>query len=481
MASRTRAVLFTILVLSNPVVVGLTLWWFFSLDSTLGLYKWRPDYRIYFIAVGCLGIVAPLVALAAAGLRRFSARLGKALTSLTLCVSMIGLAVPLVLVGYFLSYSLQMSPSTPPVLLVMDGSGANGVPDLALTFRTEQPSKNILRYGVGQPDQQVTEEQPVREHVLVIKDLRPATRYQWQLNDGEVYTFVTPRSTAASPGSNDVLYHFGAGGDSHVGRAIGSNPSGDPRVTRSILNVVATSENPFHTFFVVGDNVHMGMYNYEWVEWLDMFAPASTSVPLRPIMGNHDGLINGAVHYLAYLYPDGMEARTGTRRYYRVDAGSVHFIILNILWSTTESFTPQQREWFVKQLASISPQDWTIVLMHSMVYASGAEEVGMPWYDPPEMIHDVAPLLEQYNVDLVISGHDHHMEFLQHNGVSYCVIGTLGGVLDPSLAHVSPASVWRNNATHGFLDATVRSETIELSFRDTTGNTLKTFTVSQNR
>jgi hypothetical protein len=463
------------------VVVGLTLWWFFSLDSTLGLYKWRPDYRVYFIAVGCLGVVTPLLALAAAGLRRFSARIGNALTILTLCVSIIGLAVPLVLVGYFLSYSLQMSPSTPPVLLGMDGSGANGVPDLALTFRTEQPSKNILRYGVDQLDQQVAEEQPVREHVLVIKDLRPATRYQWQLNDGEVYRVVTPRSTAASPGSNDVLYHFAASGDSHVGRAIGSNPSGDPRVTRSILNVIATSENPFHTFFIVGDHVHMGMYNDYWVEWLNMVAHPSASVPLRPIMGNHDGLINGAVHYLAYLYPNGMEPRTGTRRYYRVDAGSVHFIMLNILWSTTESFTPPQKEWFVEQLASISPQDWTIVLMHSMVYASGDEEVGMDWYDPPEMIRDVAPLLEQYRVDLVISGHDHHMEFLQHHGVSYCIIGTFGGVLDPSLAHVSPASVWRNNTTYGFLDATVRSEAIELVFRDATGNTLQTFTVSQNR
>ena len=105
----------------------------------------------------------------------------------------------------------------------------------------------------------------------------------------------------------------------------------------------------------------------------------------------------------------------------------------------------------------------------------------MPWYDPPEMIRDVAPLFEQHKVDLVISGHDHHMEFLQHNGVSYCVIGTLGGVLTPEWDYVSPVSVWRNNTTYGFLDATVRPETIELGYRDTTGNLLKTFTVSKNK
>jgi hypothetical protein len=265
-----------------------------------------------------------------------------------------------------------------------------------------------------------------------------------------------------------------------VGRAIGSEAAGDPRVTRSILDSVATSENPFHTFFIVGDNVHLGMYNYNWVEWLNIFARPSYSVPLRPIMGNHDGLFNGTVHYLAYAYPEGMDSRTGTRLYYRVDAGPVHFIALNILWSTTETFTPQQREWFVEQLASMPPQDWTIVLMHAMIYASGDVMWGKPWYDPPEMIRDVAPLLEEHNVDLVISGHDHQMEFLQHNGVSYCIIGALGGGLTPSLAHVSPASVWRNNTTYGFLDATVCSESIELAFRDKTGNVLETFTVSKN-
>jgi hypothetical protein len=258
MEARPRAVLFTILVMSNTVVIGLTFWWLFGLDSTLGLYKSRFDYRIYFIALGCLGVMAPLMALAAASLRRFSTRIFKAMTILAVCVSIIGLVVALVLVGYILSYSLQLSPSTPPVLLVMDGSGANEVPDLALTFRTEQPSKNIIHYGVDQLDQQVVEKQPVWEHVLVIKDLRPATHYQWQLNDSEVYSFVTPRSTVVSPGSNDVLYHFGASGDSHVGRNIGSfHNAGDPRVTWSILNGGVTSENPFHTFFIVGDNVHM--------------------------------------------------------------------------------------------------------------------------------------------------------------------------------------------------------------------------------
>ena len=180
------------------------------------------------------------------------------------------------------------------------------------------------------------------------------------------------------------------------------------------------------------------------------------------------------------FYPDQMEAPTGTQRYYRIDSGRVHVIMLNLLWGV-ESFSAEQRAWFARQMASIPPDDWKIVMMHSMVYSSGNVFEGYAWHDPAAMVQKIAPLLEQYKVDLVVSGHNHHIEFLQKNGVSYAVVGGLGGKLDPEASAKSPASVWYLPNQHGFLDVTVRPTALELSFRDPGGSELKAFSISKIR
>lgn len=469
---KVRTILFAVLVVAALVTAGWVLGWVFSLDGTWGLYQWMPSYRSYFQIVGLLGILPLLVALAAALVCRASIRAGRIVAILAVVLAIVGIVVPLGIAGYILQTSLEMAGSTPPVLLIQDGSGANGVPNLALVFRTDPASQNTLHYGVDGLSQQVVEPQPAREHVLALCDLQPATRYQWRLNDGPVYSFLTP---AIGP-PDDVLYHFGASGDSHFGAATAQQP----RVTQSVLGYVTRPERKFHAFFVLGDVTEMGMDNENWTFALDTLAPFSYAVPLRPFLGNHDGLINGAEHYFAYFYPPGMETQQGTQRYYRIDAGSVHVIMLEMLWGI-DTFTPQQKEWFIRQLESIPSADWVIVMMHSMVYSSGIELEGIPWYDPADMVREVAPLLEKYQVDLVLSGHNHHLEFLQQNGVSYAVVGGLGGLFDPEAQYRSPASRWYRGGTHGFVDVAVYPERLDLRFRAATGRELQAFTIGQNK
>jgi len=120
-------------------------------------------------------------------------------------------------------------------------------------------------------------------------------------------------------------------------------------------------------------------------------------------------------------------------------------------------------------------------MMHSPVYSSGSMLGGKQYYDPVEMVQQVAPLLEKYKVDLVISGHSHHLEFLQKNGVSYAVVGGLGAPLDPVASFKSLASLWYLPQQHGFLDVTIHPATIELHFRDPNGNELKSFSIGKNQ
>jgi hypothetical protein len=471
MSSKVSKPWFIVLILTAPIVTGLVLGWFFSLDGTLGLYQWMPEFRIVFIAVGALGVSALLVALAA----RFVTRARRALRVIAVALAIFGILVPLALVGYFLRDSLEFSASTPPLLLITDGAGAHGVPNLALVFRTAQETQNTLYYGEGSLSENVTEARASREHVLPLQNLKPGAHYQWRLNDGTLCSFETPSNPAG-----DALYHFGVSGDAHFGAGMSTSQSGDPNVMRNILKYVTEPQNRFHSFFIVGDLVNMGSTNADWQGAIETLAPFACGVPLRSVLGNHDTLINGAPHYLAYFYPDGMETPLGTRLYYRIDSGRVHFIMLEMLWGV-ESFSAEQRAWFVKQMESIPSDDWTIVMLHSMVYSSGSVFNGYAWYDPVDMVQQVAPLLEKYKADLVISGHNHDIEFLQKNGVSYAVIGGFGGKLDPVASYKSPASVWYLPNQYGFMDVTVRPDTLELVFRDPNGNELKTFSIGKNQ
>ena len=468
--SSIRKTFYIVLIIAAPIITGLVLGWIFTLDGTLGMYQWIPPFQYLIIAVAVLGVSAPLLALIGRGLR--------VLRVIAVVLGIIGILLPLLLGWLHLSSSFQFASTTPPMLLISDGTGANHVPNLALVFRTAQQTRNTLYYGENSLDQHFAEPAPVRQHVLPLKDLKPGVHYQWRLNEGNTCDFTTP----AGQSTNDTLYHFAVGSDSHLSASTATSaaPPGNPAILQQILTYVTQKNNSFQSFFLTGDIVNMGSDFNDWQFALNNISTFTCKVPVRPLMGNHDSYLNGTPQYEAYLYPPEMETQTGTRLYYRIDSGNVHFIILNMLWGV-DTFSPQERAWFVAQMESIPSGDWKIVMEHASVYASGSMVGGKQYYDPVDMVQQVAPLFEKYKVNLVISGHDHHLEFLQKNGVSYAVIGGAGAPLDAVATNISPASLWYLPQQHGFLDVTVHSSTIELLFRDPNGNELKSFTVNKNQ
>jgi len=158
----------------------------------------------------------------------------------------------------------------------------------------------------------------------------------------------------------------------------------------------------------------------------------------------------------------------------------VHIITLSVPWSSAESFDEKQKQWLIKQLDSIPRDEWRIVMLHSMIYSSGDVEYGLPWYDPPDMVNNLAPILEKYKVNLVLSGHNHFMDYLEKKGVTYVVIGTFGGSLSP-IDHISSFSKWRQNRTHGFVDVLVYENKIDLVFRDANTEVLKVFLIEKKK
>ncbi len=223
-------------------------------------------------------------------------------------------------------------------------------------------------------------------------------------------------------------------------------------------------------FFMLGDTVETGNGVEKWNAALADLGKYIPQVPLRVLLGNHDALFGGEYLYKKAFFPSGFTSDSGSPFYYSVNSRYATIIVLNLPWGT-ENFGIPQRRWLEKTLAQADHSKPIIVLSHSYFYASGYDDPanGSPWYDHYQNIAKVVPLLEQYKVDLVISGHNHYQELLSHNGVTYAIVGSMGGISDPAPAYVSPASQWIAVGKFGWLDVDVYSDRLLLSFRSETG------------
>jgi UDP-2,3-diacylglucosamine pyrophosphatase LpxH len=253
-------------------------------------------------------------------------------------------------------------------------------------------------------------------------------------------------------------FHFAVGSDAHFGA--GTN---NLAATRQMLAQISDPKNSYGLFLSIGDLVEYGFLDSQWKEALQAFSPVAATVPLRFAPGNHD-----------YLAPTAPSFPGDTKLWYRLDAGNIHFLVLDVEWSA-ESYTAAQAIWLEDQLRSLPPNDWKVVLSHGFYYASGISYRGWKWFDNPETIAKLTPLFEKYKVDLVFSGHDHDLELLEHGGVRYVVCGGFGGLPDPDRTYTSPASLWYRTGGYGFTDVAIQGDEANLIFRAPDGGSISQF------
>ncbi|OAD72490.1 hypothetical protein PHYBLDRAFT_169619 [Phycomyces blakesleeanus NRRL 1555(-)] len=111
--------------------------------------------------------------------------------------------------------------------------------------------------------------------------------------------------------------------------------------------------------------------------------------------------------------------------------GAIRFCVLdsNLDWK-------QQDEWLQQELASEESQSaaFRLVVVHVPPFLEYWEPDA--WFNLRQsewgafVKNRFVPLFEKYNVDLVISGHQHNYERGERNGISYAIIGGAGGDLD---------------------------------------------------
>ena len=98
---------------------------------------------------------------------------------------------------------------------------------------------------------------------------------------------------------------------------------------------------------------------------------------------------------------------SGTEDYYSFDYGNIHFVCLDSMTSDRQPGSPMLT-WLASDLATQNKL-WVIAFWHHPPYSKGSHDSDTDTI-MSEMRKNIVPLLEAYNVDLVLTGHSHSYE-----------------------------------------------------------------------
>lgn len=244
-------------------------------------------------------------------------------------------------------------------------------------------------------------------HRATLTGLQAESRYRYQVQSGSLLSGVYSFQTAPRPESPFAVAWWG------------DNHDGVVTLKTHVANLLRHSPN---LICVAGDMVNSGNSLAEWHDY--WFKPlehlnAAQTTPVLYARGNHDG-----EHALAYAY----STLPGNEAWFSFAYGNSWFIFLDTEVDSTS--IPEQLTWLRAELQrpEVQRAAFRIVCFHRPPWTdfwNGGGYTGETW------VRDLwTPVLAQYGVDLVISGHTHAYCRGVNQGVMYVVSGGGGGTVD---------------------------------------------------
>jgi len=249
-------------------------------------------------------------------------------------------------------------------------------------------------------------------HRAELTGLEPDVTYRYLVRSGSATSQVFEFTTLPRPGSLDCRIAW-----------IADTQSNPATLTQHVGHIAAFEPDILVTVGdLLGDGSQLGLWNPEW------WSPMSTSnlgqtVPQAVAFGNHEG-----EHPLTYAHiwlPGNGQSVPGCGAWHAFTVGPV-FIVLLDTNTGNDREVPDQTVWLEQQLSGPAAQQalFRVVAFHMPPYSN-------LWYCGTEWVVDEwVDLFQQYQVDLVLSGHTHDYERGTIDGVTYCIIGGGGGALE---------------------------------------------------
>ena len=274
-------------------------------------------------------------------------------------------------------------------------------------WQTAAPGSSRVEYGVGGYTASIDLPDPTVEHVITLTDLITGTEVIYRVSTDGVELASGSFRTAAAP---DQSFTFAVIGDS------GTGSTGQVAVADRM--VALDPQLVLHTGDVVYPDGQAAGYD---PFFFNPYQTLAKRAPIYPTLGNHDYHSQSGQPYLdAFYLPHNNPAQT--ERYYSFDWGNAHFTALDFNTGPDAA----QLDWLKNDLAS-TDKPWKFVFYHQAIYSSGPHG-HEDWVTAKRAL--LAPIFEQYKVDVVFNGHDHDYERTQPiNGVLYIVSGGGGGPL----------------------------------------------------
>jgi predicted phosphodiesterase len=278
-----------------------------------------------------------------------------------------------------------------------------------VVWRTDQPGSSRIEYGVGDYTRAIDLPDPTTEHVITLTDLITGTQVVYRVSTNGVELASGSFRTASGP---NRPFTFAVIGDSGTGSR-GQYAMADRLVALDPQFVL-------HTGDVIYPDGQAGGYDPFFFQ---PYQALVRRVPIFPALGNHDYHTQRGQPYLeAFYLPHNSPANT--ERYYSFDWGNAHFTALDF----NTGPDPAQIAWLKEDLAS-TDRPWKFVFYHQAIYSSGPHGYES-WVKAKRQL--LAPIFEQFDVDIVFNGHDHNYERTQPiHDVNYLVSGGGGGPLYP--------------------------------------------------
>ena len=306
---------------------------------------------------------------------------------------------------------------------------------IVIKWRTDAPTNSKVQYGtsLSNLDLVASSNGSNTNHTITLTNLTPATTYYYSVGNTTIQ--LTTPSDSFRFKTNPIP------GDAVPTRvwAIGDFGKGNTEQVAVKNSYLTYSDSiPTDVWIWLGDNVYNDGTDAEYQQklfQLNGFSDVFNSIPFWPSPGNHDyntvweesaffGIPYSNIafedHKGPYFdmvhVPTQAEAGGYPSQYelfYSFDYGDVHFLSLNSeVYDFTQTFSGinQMKQWIEQDLMQ-NTRTFTVAYFHQPPYSKGSHDSD----DPQELVmkamrERVVPLLEAYDIDLVICGHSHVFE-----------------------------------------------------------------------
>lgn len=319
---------------------------------------------------------------------------------------------------------------------------------MTIRWRTSGLGSTRVRYGtnLANLNLSVANTTLTSEHEITLSNLAPATKYFYSVGttnqnlagDDSYFFFTAPMPGTVKP------VRIWAIGDAGTGFAAQKAVYDRFRAFNGTRYV--------DTFLQLGDNAYCCGTDDQYQSYVFNTYPTLLRQTVTwPTVGNHETdqdptLRDDIPYYAIFTMPRNGEAGgvpSGSEHYYSYDYANIHFICLDSMTAVFRQAGSAMLTWLEADLAN-NTRDWIIAFWHHPPYTHGSHNSDNE-FDLTVIRQNFLPILENYGVDLVLTGHSHNYER------SYFIDGHYGHSRTLSANHLMNPGDGRTNGTGAYI------------------------------